>query len=231
MHVCAQAYTLIWEWNSFHVCCTPPTDTGSALHIYCCDYDSLRLDDAVMECLLPRVHILLSICAYNFETQAKVLAAEHISSVQIYINNVHDRHHAIEFYQNSSACDVAVPYAYDSELTWISADLTQGITYWVRCRAYLDRDYGPWCTSLPPSMVIDRYANSIMARFSCLAFFAVVGLSCVLVCVMCHVSKVMFSSCTHVCMQVQKPVLSHARCHCSQLELFAALRLSDIAHL
>jgi hypothetical protein len=48
------------------------------------------------------------------------------------------------------------PYAYDSEYQWLVTGLELGYQYWVRCAAFLDEGYGPWCPSLPPSIFVDR---------------------------------------------------------------------------
>lgn len=50
-----------------------------------------------------------------------------------------------------------VPFAYPVEYVWKATGLVKTATYYVRCRAYLDTYYGPWCPSLPPSIVADVY--------------------------------------------------------------------------
>lgn len=48
------------------------------------------------------------------------------------------------------------PYAYDNEYEWIINGLGGGVTYWIRCAAYLEGGYGPWCPSIPPSIDTDK---------------------------------------------------------------------------
>jgi hypothetical protein len=53
-----------------------------------------------------------------------------------------------------------VPYAYDLEYVWQVTGVAKGSLYWVRCRAYLDVYFGPWCPSLPPNIIPDVYVRA-----------------------------------------------------------------------
>lgn len=49
----------------------------------------------------------------------------------------------------------AVPFAYDKEFVWEVTGLAKSVVYWVRCRAFIETYYGPWCPSLPPFLLVD----------------------------------------------------------------------------